>query len=180
MSRMLSVVSVLALLGAGGDALAQRGTGEATGVARDRAYEVGGLTGEITDTKVGACASTTGRALEGAHLIVALPDGQDADVHLGPTSADVVSRIVAAADTGDEVTAEVFRTDAMPFGAFAAVTVTLDGETYRLRDDSLRPSWASAAPRGGGAGGGRGSSAGGGDGPGPGGGRCWWDLPSDE
>jgi hypothetical protein len=169
MFRILTLAGALALGGAAGDAFAQRGTGEATGVARSGAYEVRGLAGEIVDTKVGACASTTGRALEGAHLVVALPDGQEADVHLGPTFAEGVSRILDAADAGDEVEAQVFRTDAMPFGAFAAVTVVLDGRTFELRDDNLRPAWAR------GAGGGRGTGGGGAGGPA---GRCWWELPA--
>jgi hypothetical protein len=172
-------------------AAAQRGMGEPSGVARGGAVDVGGLAGEITDTKVGACANTTGRAVEGAHLLVALPDGQDAEVHLGPTTADVVGRILDAAEPGAEVAAEVFRTDAMPFGTFAAVTVTIGDETWRLRDDGLRPSWAAGAQRGrgagagagagpgrGGAGGGAGAAGGGGAGPAAGG-RCWWDLPRD-
>ena len=157
-------------------AAAQRGMGEPSGVARGGAVDLGGLAGAITDTKVGACANTTGRAVEGAHLVVALPDGQDADLHLGPTTADVVGDILDAAEPGAEVEAEVFRTDAMPFGTFAAVTVTIGDETWRLRDDGLRPSWAAGAQRG--AGRGTGAGAGGG-GAGPAaGGRCWWDLPS--
>jgi hypothetical protein len=84
---------------------------------------------------------------------------------------EAVDGILAAAEVGDAVEARVFRTDAMPAGAFAAVTVTLDDGTFRLRDSNLRPDWA-RGPAGGGAG--RGGAAG----RGPGGGRCWWELPN--
>lgn len=186
MFTVATLTLALLLAGTSDLALAQRGTGEPAGVARDAAYDVRGLAGRLEDVKVGACASTTGRAVEGAHLRVAMPDGQTADVHLGPADADVVGRIVDAADTGDEVAAEVFRTDAMPFGAFAAVTVTLDDATFRLRDEALRPVWATADARGpaaDGRGRGRGTGQGGGQQAGAGRaeggpGRCWWDVPA--
>lgn len=191
MSKIAILTLALSLVGAGDVALAQRGTGDPAGVARDAAYDVRGLAGRIDGVEVGACANTTGRSVEGAHLLVAMPDGQTADVHLGPTDAEVVGRILDTADTGDEITAQVFRTDAMPFGAFAAVTVTVDDETFRLRGDDLRPAWAmgGAGARGPGAGGqargpgmGRadgGPQAGAGAGRADGGpGRCWWDVPA--
>jgi len=166
--RRATVLAIVLSAIAIAPAAAQRGTGEGTGVARDMVEDVGAIAGRLTETVVGTCEATTGRAVEGVHLILALPDGQEAEVHLGPLAA--VEGLLAAADTGDEVRADVFRTDAMPPGAFAAVTVTIDGETFRLRGDDLRPTWA--AGRGGGAGGGAGRAV-------DGAGRCWWDLRDD-
>jgi uncharacterized membrane protein YgcG len=183
MLRTVILAAALALAAGGGTASAQRGMGESEGVAPDVTYDPRGLRGEIAAIEVGACANTTGRAVEGAHLIVAMPDGQDANVHLGPTRAESVGRVLDAVEVGDEVRAEVFRTDVMPFGTFAAVTVTVDGETVRLRAPNLRPDWAMGP---GGAGAGRGDGRGaaardgsdGGGGRAGGGGRCWWDVPT--
>jgi len=166
--RLLAILATVAAMVALAPAAAQRGMGEATGVARDAPYDVRGIAGRLEETVVGTCEATTGRAVEGAHLVLALPDGQTAEVHLGPRGA--VEELLAAADAGDEVRAEVFRTEAMPFGAFAAVTVTVDGQTFRLRGDDLRPTWA--ANRGAAAGDGAGRAA-------DGAGRCWWDLRGD-
>jgi len=52
--------------------------------------------------------------------------------------------------TGSDVTAEAFRTDARPDGAYVAVTVTAGETTHRLRDGAtLRPEWARGDGRGG-------------------------------
>jgi hypothetical protein len=166
--RRSTVLAIVLATVAVAPAAAQRGTGEGTGVARDVAENVHGIAGRLIETVVGTCEATTGRAVEGAHLVLALPDGQEAEVHLGPLAA--VEGLLAAADIGDEVRADVFRTDAMPPGAFAAVTVTIDGESFRLRGDDLRPTWT--AGRGGVAGAGAGQAA-------DGAGRCWWDLRDD-
>ena len=149
-------------------AVARRDTGDDTGVARDVRGDVRGIAGRLEETVIGTCAATTGRAVEGVHLVLALADGQRAEVHLGPCGA--IEELLAAVDAGDEVRAEIFRTDAMPLGAFAAVTVTVEGETIRLRGDDLRPRWA--ARRGAEAGGGAARAA-------AGGARCWWDLRRD-
>jgi hypothetical protein len=169
MLRTVILAAALALAAGGGTASAQRGMGESEGVAPDVTYDPRGLLGEIAAIEVGACESTTGRAVEGAHLVVAMPDGQDADVHLGPTFADSVAGVLEVADVGDEVRAEVFRTEPMPFGAFVAVTVTVDEQSFRLRGDDLRPEWA-RGPGGAGTGQRRATGAGSGGGP------CWWDL----
>lgn len=162
----------LALVVASAGASAQRGMGESAGVAQGAAPDRSALRGEISEVIVETCAQTTGRYREGVHVVVAMPDGQTANVHLGPASE--VQDVLDAAAVGDEVTAEVFQTDAMPFGAFVAVTVTIDGETFRLRGDDLRPRWAV------GPGGGQGRAAGGGQGQGGQGrtgGGCWWNAP---
>ncbi len=169
MFRTVILAAALALAAGGGTAWAQRGMGESDGVAPDVTYDPRGLLGEIASIEVGACESTTGRAVEGAHLVVAMPDGQDANVHLGPTFAESVSGVLEVADVGDEIRAEVFRTDVMPMGTFAAVTVTVDGQRFRLRGDDLRPEWALGPGR---AGAGQGRAAG----PGGRSGPCWWDL----
>jgi hypothetical protein len=79
-----------------------------------------------------------------------------------------VSDVLDVAEPGTAVRGRIFRTDAMPFGAFVAVTVTIGESTYRLRGENLQPTWASATGRGGPAGGGAARDDR----------RCWWDLPS--
>jgi len=58
-------------------ALAQKGTGEPTGVARQGLkLPIEAMSGTIKDIKIGPCEKTTGRAKEGVHLVVLAPDGR--------------------------------------------------------------------------------------------------------
>jgi hypothetical protein len=156
-------------------AAAQKGAGEATGVARQAVKPpIETMSGTIKEIKVGPCERTTGRSLEGAHLIVQAADGKTINLHLGPTAAleDVLDQLSA----GQQISFEAFRTDAMPPDAYVAKTLRTGDTTFALRDDTLRPNWAIAAQggRGSGPGMGGGRGQGPGRGAGSGGGGCYW------
>ncbi len=145
----------------GAPAIAQKGTGEPTGVARQGLkLPIEAMSGTIKDIKIGPCEKTTGRAKEGAHLLVLAPDGRTINLHLGPTFAlrDELKQLAA----GQEISFDAFRTDRMPKDAYIAKSIKAGDKLFTLRNDSLRPRWA------GGRGGGRGR------GMGRGGGDCGW------
>jgi hypothetical protein len=157
---LLGIVSFVA------PATAQKGTGEPAGVARQAVKPpVETMSGTIKEIKTGRCEHTTGRFVEGVHLIVQAQDNRTINLHLGPASplADVVKKLSA----GETITFEAFRTDRMPKDAYVAKTLNAGGETFALRNDSLRPKWAG---RGWGMGGGRGMGVGAGFGQG----SCYW------
>jgi hypothetical protein len=150
----------LALAAVASPAIAQKGTGEPTGVARQGLkLPIEAMSGTIKDIKIGPCEKTTGRAKEGAHLIVQAPDGRTINLHLGPTFAlrDELKQLAA----GQDISFEAFRTDRMPKDAYIAKSIKAGDKVFVLRNDNLRPRWA------GGRGGGRGR------GMGRGGGGCW-------
>ena len=156
-------------------AAAQKGMGEPTGVARQAVKPpIETMSGTIKDIKTGPCERTTGRSLEGVHLIVQAETGKTINLHLGPAAAleDVLDQL----SVGQQITFEAFRTDAMPQDAYVAKSLKAGDATFDLRDDNLRPNWAIAARggRGGGPGMGAGRGQGQGRGPGPGGGACYW------
>ncbi len=156
-------------------AAAQKGMGEPTGVGRQAVKPpIETMSGSIKDIKIGRCERTTGRSLEGVHLIVQTESGKTINLHLGPAAAleDVLDQLSA----GEQVTFEAFRTDAMPQDAYVAKSLKAGDTTFDLRDDNLRPNWAIAAQggRGGGPGMGAGRGPGQGRGPGRGGGACYW------
>ncbi len=192
MRMVVSTIAAVLLMCA--PAAAQKGTGEPTGVARQAIKPtVTEYSGVVTDVKIGPCEFTTGRSLVGAHLVVRTGTEGAVNLHLGPR--DAVQPVIDAAPAGTPIMFEAFRTDAMPADAYVAKSITVDGETMALRDDTLRPTWA-MGPGGGGMGPGQGQGTmgqgqgmgsrrgqGAGMGPGsaaPGGGRnpCWWALPS--
>ena len=146
---ILYATAVLVALGLfATSAFAQKGTGDSTGVAAsgDRPALIT-LSGTVTAVKEGPCTSTTGRSPMGTHLLLDTEDGP-VNLHLGPTAE--VTGLRAAVDVGSDVTAEAFRTDALPDGAYVAVTVTTGDTTHRLRDaTTLRPEWARGEGRGG-------------------------------
>ena len=107
---------------------------------------------------------THNRAIRrGVHLIVQAQDNRTINLHLGPASplADIVQKLAPS----QEITFEAFRTDRMPKDAYVAKSLTAGGKTFALRNDSLRPKWAS---RRAGKGGGRGMGGGLGQG------SCYW------
>ena len=168
----VAMALLLGLLGAM-PAAAQKGMGEPTGVARQAVKPpIETMSGTIKDIKVAPCERTTGRSLEGVHLIVQTEQGKTVNLHLGPSAAleDVLDQLSA----GQQITFEAFRTDAMPQDAYVAKSLKIGDTAFELRDDNLRPKWAIAAQggRGGpGMGGGRGQGQGRGAGPG---GGCYW------
>jgi hypothetical protein len=156
-------------------AAAQKGTGEPTGVARQAVKPpIETMSGTIKDIKIGPCERTTGRSLEGVHLIVQTNSGKTINLHLGPEAA--LEEVVDQLSAGQQITFEAFHTDIMPADAYVAKWLKMGDTTFDLRDDTLRPKWAIAAQggRGGGPGMGAGRGQGQGRGPGPGGGGCYW------
>ncbi|MBL8666256.1 MAG: hypothetical protein JNM48_02205 [Rhodospirillales bacterium] len=153
-------------------AVAQKGMGNPTGVAREVVKPlVETMSGTIKDIKIGPCERTTGRSAEGAHLIVKAEDGRMINLHLGPAAAldDVLDHLSA----GQQITFEGFRTDTMPQDAYVAKSLKVGDQNFDLRDEGLRPNWA-IGPRGAGGGGGPGMAAGRGQGQGRGAGGCYW------
>jgi len=155
-------VALLALAAIAAPAMAQKGTGEPAGVARQGIKApIEAMSGTIKDAKIGPCEKTTGRSKEGAHLIVQTPDARTINLHLGPTFAlrDELKQLTV----GKEISFDAFRTERMPKDAYIAKSVKAGDKVFVLRNDSLRPRWA------GGRGGGRGWRRGHG-----GGGGCSW------
>jgi hypothetical protein len=168
-------------------AAAQKGMGQATGVAREAVKPpVQKMSGTVADVAIGECEQTTGRSTMGAHLMVKAEGDKTINLHLGPLSA--VEYIVEQVPVGTPIAVEAFRTEAMPEDAYVAKSITVDDKVIHLRDDNLRPSWAAGRGSGFGMGRGRGRGMGQGSGQGmgqgrgqgmgrgPGGGRgaCWW------
>jgi hypothetical protein len=157
---LLGIVSLVA------PATAQKGMGEPAGVARQAVKpSIEAMSGSIKEIKTERCQRTTGRFVEGVHLMVLAQDNRTINLHLGPASplADVVQQL----SPGEQITFEAFRTDRMPKDAYVAKSLNAGGETFALRNDSLRPKWAG---RGRGMGGGRGMGVGAGFGQG----SCYW------
>ena len=130
-------------------AQAQKGMGERTGVGRRSIKpDIVALTGSVSATKIGPCEKTTGRAEVGAHVLLATPEGEELNIHLGPAVA--VDHIVELLTAKTEIAVQAFRTKRMPQGHYVAQTVIIAGTTFRLRDEGLRPVWAfgSTAPAG--------------------------------
>jgi len=146
--------AILAFAAVASPAIAQKGTGELTGVARQGLkLPTEAMSGTIKDIKIGPCEKTTGRAKEGAHLIVQAPDGRTINLHLGPTFAllrDELKQLAA----GQDISFEAFRTDRMPKDAYIAKSFKAGDKVFVLRNDNLRPRWAGGRGRGMGRGGG--------------------------
>jgi hypothetical protein len=154
-------------------AAAQKGMGEPTGVGQQAVKPpIETMTGTITEIKTGACERTTGRSLEGVHLLVQAESGKTINLHLGPAAA--LEGVLDHLSAGQKITFEAFRTDAMPQDAYVAKSLKVGDTTFDLRDDSLRPNWAIAARGGRGGGPGMGAGRGQGRGPGQGVGGCYW------
>ncbi|MFO7907615.1 MAG: hypothetical protein R6U98_33515 [Pirellulaceae bacterium] len=182
-ATIVAMCSVYAL-----PALAQKGMGDATGIARQvfneetEKPEIKTLRGKLLAVETGPCENTTGRALTGTHLLIEASEGEEPwNVHLGP--APVIEQIMDLLEEGEVVTVEGFRTEKMKERHYVAQTLKFgdDNEPIELRDETLRPVWAGGATRGGGQqwgrpawggrGQGRGGSAWGRGAPGRGGGR---------
>jgi hypothetical protein len=123
-----------------GPAPAQRGTGADSGVGRTQtAPELARLSGRIAAVHTGPCKLTTGKAVDGAHLTLAMADGRTINLHLGPQ--ELMAPLLQRLASGQTLTAEAFRTPRMPEDAYVARRVTVDGQSYTLRDQALRPLW---------------------------------------
>lgn len=125
----------------------QKGTGAADGIVRQNLeLPVTEMTGELAAVKTGPCERTSGKSPLGTHLLIKSGDRM-LNLHLGP--AEAVRDVVEQLDVGDKVVFDAFRTDRLPANAYIAKSITLDDNMMELRDDHLRPRWASG--RGGGA-----------------------------
>ncbi len=141
---MVTVLAVLVCLGPTAQA-EQKGLGGSTGIAREAEKPpVVSMSGQVVEIKTGPCEKSTGKSLVGTHLLIQTKEDGKLNLHLGPTSA--VRHIVEQLSVGQLLTFEGFHTEQMPGDAYIAKSLTLDDKVIHLRDDSLRPSWAS--PRG--------------------------------
>ena len=164
----ISVLAMSAVVLMAGAALAQRGAGEANGVARQGLnLPVVTVTGTVNEVKIGPCENTTGRSAVGAHLIVKAADNSVVNLHLGPSVS--VDDVLKAVKAGTAISADTFRTDRMPQDAYVVRTITVGNQAIQLRDSTLRPRWA-----GSGMGNGQGMGRGQGMGQVTGQGSCWW------
>ncbi|MGR5147330.1 hypothetical protein ACQKP8_12390 [Photobacterium alginatilyticum] len=122
-------------------AIAQKGVGESTGVAKQTVKPATiELSGKLLEIKTGPCEKTTGRSPIGAHLFIQDKDGVKLNIHLGPINA--VDHVFDQLIIGESLKLDVFRTDQLPKDAFIAKSIILDNKVINLRDDNLRPSWA--------------------------------------
>ena len=111
-------------------AAAQKGMGEPTGVARQAVKPpIETMSGTIKDIKIGPCERTTGRSLEGVHLIVQAENGKTINLHLGPAAAleDVLDQLSA----GQQISVR-----SLPHGRHAAGR--LRGQVFEGRGYDIR------------------------------------------
>ncbi|MCB0328828.1 MAG: hypothetical protein KDD70_04170 [Bdellovibrionales bacterium] len=135
-------------------ALAQKGAGDAVGLAKKGTQvELSQLTGEVLELVKGPCEKTTGCSKSGYHLRVKTDANPNLNLHLGALQA--VEKITPGLGVGDKISFEAFRTDKLKAGDMIAKSLTYDGKTVNLRDSSLKPVWAAGGKqnkRGGGRG----------------------------
>lgn len=127
-------------------ALGQRGVGKSTGIARlsDRPNVVE-LVGTLEAIHIGPCEHTTGRSPVGVHIVLMQDKDKKLNVHLGPAGA--VQPLVGHLKTGEKLTVEAFRTDALRADEYIAKSISADGKVVTLRDATLRPFWAGGQGR---------------------------------
>jgi hypothetical protein len=139
---LVSMVTLaLACGGLAAKALAQKGMGDRTGVARQLVKPaIVTISGKVVEIRTGPCEKTTGRSPIGTHILLKSPSGEQFNLHLGPQAA--VANIVARLIVGEQVTAKAFRTEKMPQSHYTAQSLTVGETTEVLRDAGLRPVWA--------------------------------------
>lgn len=141
MKRIFSILIFHILVFMAIMALAQKGTGSLTGIARQSGDpEILQVSCTLKEAATGPCAFTTGRSNSGAHLIVFTDDDIELNIHLGPTSD--VAYIVKNLVPGQRIQCKVFRTSELPDDNFIAIELETDNSFYMLRDQNLRPVWA--------------------------------------
>jgi len=122
-------------------ACAQKGMGDPTGVARQAVKpKVVSLSGKVVAVETGPCEKGTGWGYVGTHFLLKMPKGQKLNIHLGP--AEAVDYVTEQLQVGEKVTVDAFRTTKMSKNHYVAQSLALDGTTIRLRDETLRPTWA--------------------------------------
>jgi len=142
MRKLLKLmITIFAALLFSVSALAQKGTGEATGIAQQTVKPpVITLSGKLLEIKIGPCENTTGWSATGTHLIMQSKDGAKLNIHLGPTSA--VDHVIDQLVIGQPLSFDAFRTERLPDNAYILKSLILDGKVIHLRDNNLHPSWA--------------------------------------
>lgn len=137
---LLTATAVL-LTVAAPSAHAQKGVGDPTGVARQSVKpEVVALSGRLVEVKTGPCEATTGRAINGTHLILKTDQKEKLNVHLGP--AAVMADTVAKLSEGQQIAVKAFHTEKMKDNHYVALSLTFGETTVELRDEGFRPAWA--------------------------------------
>lgn len=165
MVRAPTILAVLLTALAVGSAPAQKGTGEPGGVGRAESRPpLVEVSGTLRKIHTGPCQLTTGKAVDGTHLLLATAEGRQINLHLGPRAA--MTALLQRLEVEQTVSAEAFRTERMPEDAYVARRLSTDGDRYTLRDSNLRPLWRTP---GSGRSAGRGSGAAEGEVP-----PCWW------
>ncbi len=137
-SILLATLTIIA--GTAGVAPAQRGRGEAQGVARKGLKaELVPLSGKVLAVKKGPCEMTTGRATMGTHVVLETGEGTEWNIHLGP--AEAVEELADLLARGTRITVRGFQADKLPEKHYVAQVVTIGERSFRLRDEKLRPVW---------------------------------------
>ncbi len=137
---VLAAVVVL-LVAVAPRANAQKGVGYPTGVARQPVKpEIVSLSGKLVEVKTGPCEATTGRAINGTHLILETDQKEQLNVHLGP--AAVMADTVAKLSEGQQIAVKAFHTEKMKDNHYVAQSLTFGETTVDLRDEGFRPAWA--------------------------------------
>lgn len=122
-------------------AYAQKGVGKESGIAESGVIpDVISLTGKVSQIKIGPCENTTGPSNSGTHLIIETKDKQELNIHLGPTND--VNGFIKDVTVGTEIGVQGFRTEDFPENNFVAKELYVDGKTYVLRGENLKPVWA--------------------------------------
>ncbi|OHB78527.1 MAG: hypothetical protein A2Z25_02130 [Planctomycetes bacterium RBG_16_55_9] len=144
--KWVGIVVVAVLMTMADRTWGQRGMGDNEGVVR-QAIETQRISieGTVKEIVTGPCENTTGPYTVGTHLLVTTDDEKQYNVHLGP--AVLVKDLIEPLKAGQSVSLKAFRTEKMPADHSVAVTLTVDGQTVRLRDESLRPVWAGGQGR---------------------------------
>ena len=138
---LLSLTLVFVWLMAPGQALAQRGMGDPTGIGQQSVKPtLTTLSGTLVEIKTEPCEKTTGPSLLGTHLIVRDESGAVYNVHLGPTA--IVASTVQQLTVGQPLSLKAFRTAKMPAQHYVAQRIAFGKKEFTLRDATLRPVWA--------------------------------------
>jgi hypothetical protein len=140
-AKFMATASIMLSMAVATAALAQRGVGEPSGIARQAVRpELSVVSGTLKAIEIGPCQQTTGRYPIGTHLVLTTKDGAQINVHVGP--AAVAKSLTDQLAIGEEIRVDAFRTDKMAENHFIAKAVHFNGKTVELRDASLRPNWA--------------------------------------
>jgi hypothetical protein len=148
MCKLRVLMLTLAVLGlAASAALAQRGVGDPAGVARSGVkLEIVTLSGKVLEVKTEPCANTTGRSPLGTHFLMKTAEGKTLNIHLGPAAMVEFAAKELVQDKAVKV--QAFRTEKMKEEHYVAQTLSYDGRSVTLRDETLQPVWAGGAGTG--------------------------------